>query len=174
MPAPRSSKLPISPIQIDGRTPSIGKPQEILEGRASAVGPDDLSPHLPSSTMDVNHPAPKAPEHPTNKHRKETNSTPEEETLGQETRPQAGRRTQTILQEPMGQAVNSPDTSLRNKIHPASPPSPTTDNRQEELKPQKKENHLFKLTMSRIADLHPPANPSLAERRRQRGRPRPR
>jgi len=127
MPAPRSSKLPISPIQIDGRTPSIGKPQEILEGRASAVGPDDLSLHQPSSTMDVNHPAAKVPEHRNSKRKKETSSTPEEESAGQETHPQAGRWTQTILQEPIEQAENSHDTSLRKQNRPCL--AAVTDNR---------------------------------------------
>ena len=77
--------------------------------------------------MDVNHPAPKVLEHRNSKHRKETSSTPEEETPGQETHPQAGRWTQTILQEPIEQAENSHDTSLRKQNRPCL--AAVTDNR---------------------------------------------
>jgi len=59
-PASRNVKPPISPKQIEGRTPSFGKPQEVFVERKSVIGPNDLSPQPPTSALDVSHPDPRS------------------------------------------------------------------------------------------------------------------
>jgi len=79
-PASRNVKPPISPKQIEGRTPSFGKSQEVFVERKSVIGPNYLSPQPPTSAMDVSHPDPEAPDHSTSKHKKQRSNILNEET----------------------------------------------------------------------------------------------
>ena len=66
----RSFNPPNLPMQIKGRTPRIGKLQEIRETWPSAVGRFDLPPQPPSSAKDVRHPNPEDPTHRPKSHKK--------------------------------------------------------------------------------------------------------
>jgi len=79
--------------------------------------------------MDVSHPDPEAPDHSTSKHKKQRSNILNEENIEQEAQPQAGGWPHCTHPGLIEQTELLPDASLRDKIHPASQSSATTDRR---------------------------------------------
>ena len=113
-------------MQIKGRTPRIGKLQEIRETWPSTVSCFDLPPPPPSA-KDVRHPNPEDPTHRPKSHKKSKSIFTDEATQREEYHPPS-RWTQILHTEQIEKRT-IPEILCRNKIHPNLPPSLTTSGR---------------------------------------------